>query len=144
MDQKQDYRFDTRVIHAAQSPEDWQGATLPPIFQTASHLHPTAENLSQTFAGKKADHHQASGKGATYFSSSCHSASEGCRCTNDIRTSNAKSLNQRSGGGLAASQGLFLVFVSQSSCPLNDFLVLFVLLALPFSLERLALDPMPK
>lgn len=56
MNQKQDYRFQTRVIHAAQSPEDWQGATLPPIFQTASHLHPTAENLSQTFAGKKADH----------------------------------------------------------------------------------------
>jgi O-acetylhomoserine (thiol)-lyase len=51
-----DYRFDTQVIHAAQCCEDWQGATLPPIFQTASHSHSTAENLSQTFAGQKTDH----------------------------------------------------------------------------------------
>lgn len=50
MIQKRNYRFNTLVIHASQSPEDWQGATLPPIFQTASNLHPTAENLSQTFA----------------------------------------------------------------------------------------------
>jgi O-acetylhomoserine (thiol)-lyase len=56
VNQKRDYRFHTRVIHAAQSPEDWQGATLPPIFQAASHLHPTAENLSQTFAGQRTDH----------------------------------------------------------------------------------------
>lgn len=56
MNQKKDYHFNTQVIHAAQASEAWQGATLPPIFQTASHLHPTAENLSQTFAGKKADH----------------------------------------------------------------------------------------
>jgi O-acetylhomoserine (thiol)-lyase len=56
MNQKKNYRFATQVIHSAQSPEDWHGATLPPIFQTASHLHPTAENLSQTFAGKKTDH----------------------------------------------------------------------------------------
>jgi O-acetylhomoserine (thiol)-lyase len=56
MEHDQDYSFDTQVIHAAQSPQDWQGATLPPIFQTASHAHPTAENLSQTFAGLKTDH----------------------------------------------------------------------------------------
>lgn len=56
MNQKKERRFHTRVIHAAQSPEDWQGATLPPIFQTASHRHITADNLSQTFAGKKTDH----------------------------------------------------------------------------------------
>ncbi len=56
MNQKKGYRFHTQVIHAAQSPQDWQGATLPPIFQTVSHQHPTAENLSQTFAGKKSDH----------------------------------------------------------------------------------------
>ncbi len=47
------YGFHTKVIHQAQSPENWEGATHAPIFQTASHLHPTAENLSQTFAGKK-------------------------------------------------------------------------------------------
>jgi len=56
MNQNGPYRFRTQVIHAAQSPQDWQGATLPPLFQTASHLHPTAENLSQTFAGMTTDH----------------------------------------------------------------------------------------
>jgi O-acetylhomoserine (thiol)-lyase len=56
MNQKKQYRFDTRVIHAGQAPSEWQGATLPPIYQTASHLHQTAENLSRTFAGKTADH----------------------------------------------------------------------------------------
>ncbi len=50
------YHFDTQVIHAGQSPESWEGSTLSPIFQTASHLHPTAESLSQTFAGQTADH----------------------------------------------------------------------------------------
>jgi O-acetylhomoserine (thiol)-lyase len=50
------YRFDTLVIHAGQSPSSWEGATLPPLFQTASHLHPTAESLSQTFAGQTTDH----------------------------------------------------------------------------------------
>jgi O-acetylhomoserine (thiol)-lyase len=55
MIQKRSHRFHTQVIHAAQSPEQWQGATLPPIFQTASHRHPTAENLSQSFAGTKTD-----------------------------------------------------------------------------------------
>jgi len=31
------YRFDTKVIHSGINPDEWQGATLPPIFQTASH-----------------------------------------------------------------------------------------------------------
>jgi O-acetylhomoserine (thiol)-lyase len=56
MNQKNSYSFHTRVIHAAQSPQGWQGGTLPPIFQTASHSHETAENLSQTFAGMTKDH----------------------------------------------------------------------------------------
>ena len=56
MSDKKGYKFNTRVIHACQSPEDWQGATVAPIFQTASHVHQTAENLSETFAGKKDDH----------------------------------------------------------------------------------------
>ncbi len=56
MNRKKNYRFNTKVIHAAQSPEDWRGATLPPIFQTASHLHPTAESLNETFSGKTTDH----------------------------------------------------------------------------------------
>lgn len=56
MKSKKEYRFGTKVIHSAQSPGDWQGATLPPIYQTASHVHPTAERLSDTFAGKTDDH----------------------------------------------------------------------------------------
>lgn len=56
MKQNANQHFSTRVVHAAQLPEDWQGGTLPPIFQTAAHRHPTAEDLSQTFAGKKSDH----------------------------------------------------------------------------------------
>jgi O-acetylhomoserine (thiol)-lyase len=56
MNQKKAYRFHTQVMHTAQSPKDWDGATLPPIFQTASHQHPTAENLSDTFGGKTTDH----------------------------------------------------------------------------------------
>jgi len=53
---KKDLHFNTRVIHGGQNPEKWEGATLPPIFQTASHAHTTAENLSQTFGGKTTDH----------------------------------------------------------------------------------------
>lgn len=53
---KNPYRFDTQIIHAGQAPASWEGATLSPIFQTASHLHPTAESLSQTFAGQTTDH----------------------------------------------------------------------------------------
>ena len=56
MNTKSSYHFDTQVIHAAQAPDSWQGATLTPIFQTASHQHPTAENLSETFAGRTTDH----------------------------------------------------------------------------------------
>ncbi len=53
---KENYRFQTQVIHAAANPEAWQGATLPPIFQSASHRHETAEGLSETFAGRSSDH----------------------------------------------------------------------------------------
>ncbi len=56
MKENNSYSFHTQVIHAAQSPQGWQGSTLPPIFQTASHSHETAENLSQTFAGMTTDH----------------------------------------------------------------------------------------
>lgn len=56
MPHDKNHRFSTKVIHACQSPADWQGATLPPIFQTAAHRHPTAENLSLTFGGKTTDH----------------------------------------------------------------------------------------
>ncbi len=48
--------FHTRVIHACQTPDQWGGATLPPIVQAAAQAHPTAEHLSQTFAGQTDDH----------------------------------------------------------------------------------------
>ncbi len=56
MTKNRSLRFHTQVIHAAQSPETWQGATMAPVFQTASHCHETAEGLSDTFGGKTADH----------------------------------------------------------------------------------------
>ncbi len=56
MKMEHSYKFNTEVVHGARFPEDWQGATLPPIVQSASHRHPTAENLSRTFSGKTADH----------------------------------------------------------------------------------------
>ena len=56
MSEKSSQSFHTRVIHTGQSPESWNFSTLAPIFQTASHMHSTAENLSNTFAGKTSDH----------------------------------------------------------------------------------------
>lgn len=53
---KKSMSFHTQVIHYGQKTEDWELATLPPIFQNASHKHPTAMNLSQTFGGKTKDH----------------------------------------------------------------------------------------
>jgi len=46
-------KFDTQVIHGAQTPGEWKNATLAPIYQTASHRFDTAEELSEVFAGKK-------------------------------------------------------------------------------------------
>ncbi len=34
-------------------PEQWKGATIAPIYQSASHRYATAEELSEVFAGKK-------------------------------------------------------------------------------------------
>jgi len=48
--------FETRAIHEGIKDHDWEGATLPPIFQSAAHFHETADNLSQTFAGDLPDH----------------------------------------------------------------------------------------
>jgi len=48
--------FQTRAIHEHLNPEAWDGATLPPIYQSASHRHLTAESLSDTFGGRKSDH----------------------------------------------------------------------------------------
>ena len=56
MKNKNSLSFHTRVIHAGQAPEAWEGSTLAPIYQSASNRHPTAENLSDTFAGKTTDH----------------------------------------------------------------------------------------
>jgi O-acetylhomoserine (thiol)-lyase len=56
MGEQRKFRFHTRVIHAGTDTGAWQGATLPPIFQTAAHRHETAESLSDTFAGRSTDH----------------------------------------------------------------------------------------
>jgi O-acetylhomoserine (thiol)-lyase len=50
------WSFDTLVIHGAQTPADWQGATRAPIYQSAAHRFDTAEQLSDVFAGKQPGH----------------------------------------------------------------------------------------
>ena len=54
MSSKDSWKFDTKVIHSCQTPQDWQTGTLPPIHQTASHRFDTAEQLRDVFAGKEA------------------------------------------------------------------------------------------
>lgn len=53
---KKNHHFETRAIHEGLKESPWEGATLPPIFQTAAHFHDSAESLSQTFAGQTQDH----------------------------------------------------------------------------------------
>ncbi|MEX2684574.1 MAG: O-acetylhomoserine aminocarboxypropyltransferase/cysteine synthase family protein [Candidatus Sigynarchaeota archaeon] len=52
MAQKQ-WKFDTLVIHGAQTPDQWRSTTIAPIYQSASHRFETGEELSDVFAGKK-------------------------------------------------------------------------------------------
>lgn len=52
MTNKKSPKFDTIAVHAGLSPEKWEGATLPPIYQSASHKFDTAEELSDVFAAK--------------------------------------------------------------------------------------------
>ncbi len=47
------WKLDTRAVHAALAPNEWQGATLPPIYQIAACSFDTAEALSDVFAGKE-------------------------------------------------------------------------------------------
>jgi O-acetylhomoserine (thiol)-lyase len=56
MDKKYTYHFETRAIHEGLKDSPWEGATLPPIFQTAAHFHDSADGLSKTFAGETRDH----------------------------------------------------------------------------------------
>ena len=88
--------FSTQVLHACHEPSSWEGATQPPIFQTTSHVHETAEDLSDTFAGKTGKHIYArlsnptnkvlenklsaleGGKGAILTSSGMAAISNGC------------------------------------------------------------------
>ncbi|NOX33120.1 MAG: O-acetylhomoserine aminocarboxypropyltransferase/cysteine synthase [Deltaproteobacteria bacterium] len=56
MNKKKNYHFETKAIHEGLKDTPWQGATLPPIFQTAAHYHESADSLSKTFAGKTGEH----------------------------------------------------------------------------------------
>ena len=56
MNEKQGFSFETRAIHHGVKNSQWQGSTLPPIFQTAAHIHPTADSLTQGFLGQADDH----------------------------------------------------------------------------------------
>ncbi len=51
-----EYKFETKAIHDGIKDKRWEGATLPPIFQSAAHYHESADSLSQTFAGQSQDH----------------------------------------------------------------------------------------
>lgn len=48
--------FETRAIHEGIDGSAWEGGTTVPIYQSAANIHPTAESLSQTFAGQTSDH----------------------------------------------------------------------------------------
>ncbi len=50
---KKEWKFETQIIHGAQTTEEWKHATLAPIYQSASHRFDTAEELSDVFAGKQ-------------------------------------------------------------------------------------------
>lgn len=56
MPSSHDLDFRTKVIHSSLDHSQWEGATLAPIFQNTAHIHPTAEGLSDTFAGKTGQH----------------------------------------------------------------------------------------
>lgn len=47
------WKFETLVIHGAQTPRQWKSSTVAPIYQTAAHRFDTAEELSAVFMGKK-------------------------------------------------------------------------------------------
>ncbi|HUT53607.1 MAG TPA: aminotransferase class V-fold PLP-dependent enzyme [bacterium] len=51
-----EHSFDTKVIHAGQTPDAWLNSTLAPVFQSAAHRFPDAEGLSRVFAGKEPGH----------------------------------------------------------------------------------------
>jgi len=50
---QKNWKFDTLVIHGAQTPSEWKNTTLSPIYQSASHRFETAEELSEVFAGRR-------------------------------------------------------------------------------------------
>jgi len=56
MSKKGNYHFETKAIHEGLKDTHWEGATLPPIFQTAAHYHESADSLSKTFAGQTQEH----------------------------------------------------------------------------------------
>ena len=47
------YKLETQLVHGGESPEKSTGASTPPVFQTASFVHGTAEDLENIFAGRK-------------------------------------------------------------------------------------------
>jgi len=56
MSEKNKYDFQTRLLHEGSTSEQWQGATQPPVFQSAAHCHDSAQGLSDTFAGNSEGH----------------------------------------------------------------------------------------
>ncbi|MBG3130795.1 methionine gamma-lyase [Proteus mirabilis] len=48
--------FNTQAIHYGYSPLDFQGALVPPVFQTSTFVFPTAQYGADCFAGKQKGH----------------------------------------------------------------------------------------
>lgn len=55
MEKEREYAFETLAIHGAITPDEWEGSTLPPLYQSASHWHRTAKGLSDAFSGVSQD-----------------------------------------------------------------------------------------
>lgn len=53
---KKKLHFETLAIHDGLKDIQWQGATLPPIFQNSGHFHESADSLSKTFSGQTDEH----------------------------------------------------------------------------------------
>lgn len=47
------WKFETQVIHGAQTPAEWKSASLAPIYQSTSHRFDSPEEFSEVFGAKK-------------------------------------------------------------------------------------------
>ncbi len=56
MTQTNAYDFQTRLLHEGKTQPDWQGASQPPVYQSAAHGAKSAREMSDLFSGKTEGH----------------------------------------------------------------------------------------